>query len=194
TDELIRRAIREKFKECTVLTVAHRLRTVIDSDRILVLGNGELLEFDSPKVLLSNSTSHFTLLVEQTGVAEAEYLRTSISTTKGKNDLKKINLEDESFEESPTWAIVITILSFTLHIVLGWFRDFLRYIGLEEKKTAIDPNPKNFVPLYQSFECFYTRNLYKRLRDVFNQPIASIAGPIVSVMERVTDDYNWTFR
>ncbi|CAF1477796.1 unnamed protein product, partial [Rotaria sordida] len=98
TDELIRRAIREKFKECTVLTVAHRLRTVIDSDRILVLGNGELLEFDSPKVLLSNSTSHFTLLVEQTGVAEAEYLRTlaNLKSTRGNHH----NLDQDSLPDS----------------------------------------------------------------------------------------------
>jgi ABC-type transport system involved in Fe-S cluster assembly fused permease/ATPase subunit len=36
TNKLIQQAIRDKFKECTVLTVAHRLRTVIDSDRIMV--------------------------------------------------------------------------------------------------------------------------------------------------------------
>ncbi|UJR31956.1 hypothetical protein I4U23_019429 [Adineta vaga] len=75
TDELIQRSIREQFKKCTVLTVAHRLRTVIDSDRILVLGNGGVLEFDTPDVLLSNNESHFATLVEQTGVTEAEHLR-----------------------------------------------------------------------------------------------------------------------
>ncbi|CAM4759396.1 unnamed protein product [Rotaria magnacalcarata] len=104
------------------------------------------------------------------------------------------NIDDEKFEEAPTWVAVITVLSFALHTALGWLRDFLRYIGLEKKKIVIDPSPKDFAPLYLSYECFYTRNLYQRVRDVFNQPIASMAGPIVDVMERVSDDYNWTFR
>ena len=47
TDELIQQAIRNKFQECTVLTVAHRLRTVIDSDRILVSASEYLQILDT---------------------------------------------------------------------------------------------------------------------------------------------------
>ncbi|CAF4222447.1 unnamed protein product [Rotaria sp. Silwood2] len=98
TDELIQKAIRDKFKECTVLTVAHRLRTVIDSDRIMVLSNGMLVEFDSPQVLLSNVKSHFTLLAERTGTAEAEYLRTLANSPESYTRWKQetANLDEES--------------------------------------------------------------------------------------------------
>ncbi|XP_023652034.1 serine palmitoyltransferase 3 isoform X2 [Paramormyrops kingsleyae] len=53
---------------------------------------------------------------------------------------------------------------------------------------------EDFVPLYQDFENFYTRNLYMRVRDNWNRPICSLPGPEFDLMERVTDDYNWTFR
>lgn len=53
---------------------------------------------------------------------------------------------------------------------------------------------QDFVPLYQDFENFYTRNLYLRIRDNWNRPICSVPGPQFDLMERVTDDYNWTFR
>jgi hypothetical protein len=48
----------------------------------------------------------------------------------------------EEFEETPTWAAVVTVLGYAILSVVGWLRDFLRNIGLEEKQTAQDPNPK----------------------------------------------------
>ncbi|XP_062521920.1 ATP-binding cassette sub-family C member 3-like isoform X2 [Corticium candelabrum] len=53
TDSLIQQTIREAFADCTVLTIAHRLNTIMDSDRVIVLDNGQIVEFDSPAVLLS---------------------------------------------------------------------------------------------------------------------------------------------
>jgi hypothetical protein len=52
---------------------------------------------------------------------------------------------------------------------------------------------QDFVPLYQDFENFYTRNLYMRIRDSWNRPICSVPGAKVELVERVSPDYNWTF-
>ncbi|XP_059177525.1 multidrug resistance-associated protein 1-like [Physella acuta] len=59
TDELIQKTIRSEFQGCTVLTIAHRLNTVMDYDRILVLDKGRVSEFDSPAVLLNDVNSLF---------------------------------------------------------------------------------------------------------------------------------------
>ncbi|XP_017337542.1 multidrug resistance-associated protein 4 isoform X1 [Ictalurus punctatus] len=74
TDDLIQKTIREKFQECTVLTIAHRLNTIIDSDRILVLDGGRIHEYDEPHVLLQNKDGIFYKMVHQTGKAEAASL------------------------------------------------------------------------------------------------------------------------
>ncbi|XP_023230117.1 multidrug resistance-associated protein 4-like [Centruroides sculpturatus] len=67
TDTRIQKIIRENFKSCTVLTIAHRLNTIIDSDRVLVLHSGTIQEFDAPYILLNDVNSTFYNLVKNTG-------------------------------------------------------------------------------------------------------------------------------
>ena len=54
TDHLIQEVIRHKFKDSTVLTIAHRLNTIMDYDKVLVLDGGRVVEFDNPDVLIRN--------------------------------------------------------------------------------------------------------------------------------------------
>ncbi|XP_048728231.2 multidrug resistance-associated protein 1-like [Ostrea edulis] len=68
TDELIQNTIKQEFRDCTVLTIAHRLNTVIDYDRIMVLDNGVVKEFDSPQVLLKKTDSLFYQLAKDAGI------------------------------------------------------------------------------------------------------------------------------
>ena len=54
TDNLIQEVIRHKFKDSTVLTIAHRLNTIMDYDKVLILDGGRMLEFDKPEILIQN--------------------------------------------------------------------------------------------------------------------------------------------
>ncbi|KAA0188889.1 hypothetical protein HAZT_HAZT000572 [Hyalella azteca] len=73
-DELIQQTIREKFKQCTVLTVAHRLQTIMDSTRVMVISDGKIQELDAPHSLLQDRASLFSRLVRQADDDTAERL------------------------------------------------------------------------------------------------------------------------
>lgn len=63
TDKILQETIRKEFKDRTILTIAHRLNTIMDSDKIIVLDKGSVKEFDSPENLLKNKDGIFYSLV-----------------------------------------------------------------------------------------------------------------------------------
>lgn len=75
SDALIQGAIRSVFSQCTLLTIAHRLNTIMDSDRVIVMQDGVVVENDEPDHLLQLHEGIFTSMVEQTGKASSHYLK-----------------------------------------------------------------------------------------------------------------------
>jgi len=74
TDSILQETIRNEFKDITVITIAHRLYTIIDSDRIIVMENGNIAEFDHPYKLLENKDGIFYDLVQKTGPSSSMHL------------------------------------------------------------------------------------------------------------------------
>ena len=71
TDSLIQSTIRSEFSDCTIITIAHRLHTILDSTRVLVLDQGRVVEFDSPDKLLEDKSSVFYSLARNAGIKSA---------------------------------------------------------------------------------------------------------------------------
>lgn len=65
TDELIQNTIRKEFADCTIVTIAHRLNTIMDYDRIIVMDKGTIVEFDAPGNLLKDSSSSFHSMAKE---------------------------------------------------------------------------------------------------------------------------------
>ncbi|KAL3073878.1 hypothetical protein niasHT_034996 [Heterodera trifolii] len=70
TDSCIQQCIRTHFNHCTVLTIAHRLDTILDYDRVIVMDEGAVAEFDTPTALLADGESMFAKMAKQAGVVK----------------------------------------------------------------------------------------------------------------------------
>jgi len=70
TDDLVQATIRKEFVDCTVLTIAHRLNTIMDSNRVMVLDQGRILEFDTPENLMKNKDSQFYSMAKNAGLTK----------------------------------------------------------------------------------------------------------------------------
>ncbi|KXZ44762.1 hypothetical protein GPECTOR_62g877 [Gonium pectorale] len=75
TEQVVQETIKKVFDDRTTITIAHRLDTIIESDKVLVMEQGELMEFAPPAQLLADRSTMFSKLVDKTGPAAAAALR-----------------------------------------------------------------------------------------------------------------------
>ena len=71
TDDFIQKTIRKEFKDCTIITIAHRLNTIIDYDKILVLSGGKVVQFDSPETLMKDKETLFYSMLQNSGLVSS---------------------------------------------------------------------------------------------------------------------------
>ncbi|KAK0413605.1 hypothetical protein QR680_006899 [Steinernema hermaphroditum] len=117
--------------------------------------------------------------------AESEYV-------KPRDDIKRAPNEFEHCNRLIAFSVYFTWM---LLLVFAYIREFLRKYGFEKNKAAVElEKQRSFVPLFNDFEAVYSRNCYTRVRDVFERPIGSVPGATVNLVDRVTNDYCWTFQ
>jgi ATP-binding cassette subfamily C (CFTR/MRP) protein 1 len=68
TEEVIQEAFKTSFRNTTIITIAHRIKTILDYDKILVLQDGNILEYDSPTNLIENKQSAFSALLSKSSI------------------------------------------------------------------------------------------------------------------------------
>jgi ABC-type multidrug transport system fused ATPase/permease subunit len=100
TDMLIQSMVRKNFSDRTTLTIAHRLNTVMDSTKVLVLNRGELAEYDKPATLLERD-GIFSSMVAATGAEQSEHLKRIARGEIGVvQSLQSIKTSEENLEVS----------------------------------------------------------------------------------------------
>lgn len=150
-----------------------------------------LLTSEKNDCISNNYTSDY-LATNKTDSKKNGYCKTQNGSVKAvpQNISKELK---EEFEETPLVIALTVYLCYAVLMIFGHLRDFMRNIGLEKNRMSKEKNREGYVPLYQSFESFYTRNIYRRICHCFNMPICSLPGATVKLVERVSNDYNWSF-
>ncbi|KAH0539581.1 serine palmitoyltransferase 2 isoform X1 [Cotesia glomerata] len=105
-----------------------------------------------------------------------------------KKPQKSNSMKKESFEHETLFTAALTHFGFYILMFLGFINQLLF-----APKVAREQNRKGYAPLYESFETFYLRYVYRRVRDCWNRPICSVPGALVTLKDRITRDYCWTF-
>ncbi|KAK0181781.1 hypothetical protein PV327_004031 [Microctonus hyperodae] len=103
------------------------------------------------------------------------------------NDINPNEFKD-SFEHESLFTAALTHLGFYILMFLGFINQLLF-----APKVAREQNRRGYASLYESFETFYLRYVYRRVRDCWNRPVCSVPGAMITLKDRITRDNGWTF-
>ncbi|GKA84558.1 ABC transporter C family member 2 isoform X1, partial [Tanacetum coccineum] len=146
TDALIQKTIREEFKSCTMIIIAHRLNTIIDCDRILLLDAGQVVEYDAPVKLLEDEGSAFSKMIQSTGAVNAQYLRNLAFGAEGDRTEKAAIDGQRRWLASSRWA---DAAQFALAANLTSSSNDLVNMGIEDDNNSIVKKTKDAVVTLQ---------------------------------------------
>lgn len=166
TDALIQKTIREEFKSCTMLIIAHRLNTIIDCDHILLLESGRVVEYDTPERLLLNEESAFSKMVQSTGAANAQYLRSLVLGGEGGN---KSNGEDNGrldgrrkWLASSRWAAAA---QFALAVSLTSSQNDLQKLEIDDENNILKKTKDAVLTLQSVLEGKHDKDIEETLEQ-----------------------------
>lgn len=166
TDALIQKTIREEFKSCTMLIIAHRLNTIIDCDHILLLESGQVVEYDTPERLLLNEESAFSKMVQSTGAANAQYLRSLVLGGEGGN---KSNGEDNGrldgrrkWLASSRWAAAA---QFALAVSLTSSQNDLQKLEIDDENNILKKTKDAVLTLQSVLEGKHDKDIEETLEQ-----------------------------
>ncbi|KAJ4837826.1 Multidrug resistance-associated protein 1 [Turnera subulata] len=164
TDALIQQTIREEFKSCTMLIIAHRLNTIIDCDRILLLDSGRVLEYDTPEALLSNEDSAFSKMVQSTGAANAQYLRGLALGGEGSSRLRREENKQldgqRKWLASSRWAAAA---QFALAVSLTSSHNDLQRLEIEDENSILKKTKDAVITLQGVLEGKHDKEIEESL-------------------------------
>ncbi|XP_058723910.1 ABC transporter C family member 2-like [Vicia villosa] len=179
TDALIQKTIREEFKSCTMLVIAHRLNTIIDCDRILLLDGGKVLEYDTPEELLANEGSAFSKMVQSTGAANAQYLRSLVhGGDKTEREENKHLDGQKKWLASSRWAAAA---QYALAVSLTSSQNDLQRLEIEDDNSILKKTKDALLTLQGVLE----RKHDKEIEESLNQRQISSEGWWLSLYKMI---------
>ncbi|KAH7715075.1 CRE-SPTL-3 protein [Aphelenchoides avenae] len=98
-------------------------------------------------------------------------------------------------QEGPLLTRIMVRFSNCVLLLLAFLSEWLRvkgWVGADYAKER--PEMKDFAPLGNHFDALFANNIYRMISDVLNRPIVGVPGAVVTIKERISEDYGWTYK